>query len=644
MPGRVTPTRSIRHIGLLVLGLALLAPPAEAGSSVRLEMGAASFGESTAVRETRAVVGDRLRWIALVDGNADGRFNDPKHDYLLVDHDADGRLDDAAGAVERSALTEPVRIGAVAYRVLVESAEGESVRLEAVSRGAADALRPLPEGLTPDALDALMASDQPRDRMRAATLLRIMRDPRAATLARGLVNESALSHPQRAMLLRVLSESGHRDDVDALLGLHERIGLPGDIRERIIVSLTAVRDSRVVKRWAALLAQPSRRSRVMAARLLGGLGGADAIKVLVKRGAIETDGHVLDVLLDAMAQHPSPEAAEFLIKSAKRGGPKRAVAVRALARLGFDVPVVRKFFGRVLSSNDMRERILALDLVAGSEDLSFCPRIAPSLEHPAWEVRQAAVDAMVVLRCVGSIDALVARIGHEPRRRLKVEMGKALYELTGVYFYEDAERWSSWWGKTRAGYQVPATSHTLPDAEAGGTAAGFYGLPLESDHVLFVIDKSGSMEHVVDRDTGTTRWQMATAEVLRAARALGPKAEAGVLLFDGAITPWRSRLARMTPASLKGLERFLAGQQPAGGTNLYGALEHAFRYIGADTIFIVSDGMPSAGRYRSARGVIEAVRRLGAGRRMAVHTISVGMASRLLEQLAVENRGRYVRR
>ncbi len=99
-----------------------------------------------------------------------------------------------------------------------------------------------------------------------------------------------------------------------------------------------------------------------------------------------------------------------------------------------------------------------------------------------------------------------------------------------------------------------------------------------------------------------------------------------------------------------------------GQTNMHGGLRKAFslrakgfatrhEYVdleamaqGCDTIFLLSDGAPGAGKYIATKDILRAVRRLNQTRRIAIHGISIGMDSDLLKRLAAENGGRYARR
>jgi len=115
-------------------------------------------------------------------------------------------------------------------------------------------------------------------------------------------------------------------------------------------------------------------------------------------------------------------------------------------------------------------------------------------------------------------------------------------------------------------------------------------------------------------------------------------------LFHTTIHPWKDRLTRLTSGNRDDLRRHLLKQRPTGGTNLYDGLELALLEEDVDTIFVLSDGMPGAGKYVAKDDILRAVRRLNQTKRVAIHTVSIGMDADLMKQLAAQNGGRYVRR
>lgn len=61
-----------------------------------------------------------------------------------------------------------------------------------------------------------------------------------------------------------------------------------------------------------------------------------------------------------------------------------------------------------------------------------------------------------------------------------------------------------------------------------------------------------------------------------------------------------------------------------------------------DTIYLLSDGAPGAGRFVRPDEILREVEKLNAARQVANHTISIGMQSPLLAALAAQNGGTAV--
>ena len=95
-------------------------------------------------------------------------------------------------------------------------------------------------------------------------------------------------------------------------------------------------------------------------------------------------------------------------------------------------------------------------------------------------------------------------------------------------------------------------------------------------------------------------------------------------------------------------------QGPRSSTNLFGGLEEAFKYAGrgsydksygvaADTIFLLSDGSPTAGRLQKPDEILAEMRKINALKRIAIHGIAIGRGvGALLRRLAAEHDGQFV--
>ncbi|MFV1959818.1 MAG: VWA domain-containing protein, partial [Planctomycetota bacterium] len=320
----------------------------------------------------------------------------------------------------------------------------------------------------------------------------------------------------------------------------------------------------------------------------------------------------------------------------------------ALATVGMADPAVFEFFEHLLIGRSWQERVLALDAAAASRDLRFGPKVISNLGHRIRQVRLAAAEALAHLRSVEAIEPLIVRLEKEEDKRILNALAEALYRTTGMNLYDQAAVWRKWWKANREGFRVPEYVKDLPSECAGGTRAGFYGIPINSEHIAFVLDQSGSMSAGMElklpggRVKGN-RLTVAVRQLLKAVRELPDCGYVNVILFHTSVQPWRGDLQRLTRKNRKELSRYLRSKTPMGGTNLYDAMERALDDEDVDTIFVLSDGAPTAGKYTDMEDILRVVRRKNQIRRIVIHTISVGQDSALLRRLAEENGGRYVR-
>jgi precorrin-6B methylase 2 len=63
-----------------------------------------------------------------------------------------------------------------------------------------------------------------------------------------------------------------------------------------------------------------------------------------------------------------------------------------------------------------------------------------------------------------------------------------------------------------------------------------------------------------------------------------------------------------------------------------------------DTIYLLSDGVPSVGKFTSEDDIIREIRRLNRGRKIVIHTIAIDTDSSLLKRLSEMTGGQYVKR
>jgi HEAT repeat protein len=481
--------------------------------------------------------------------------------------------------------------------------------------------------------------------------LQILGHPSAGKRALELAEMRPVQVTVGEAVAEVLGMRGDGKAVAAMMAMLEDPQLPANVRKSIVEQLRMLRADGAIAAMVKGLKHKEAAVRAVAAEVLAGIQRLDVTKALLARVRREKDPVVLALMLEALGDHGDPAALPTLLKQAgkRRHDAPRAAAIRGLARLGFHHPKVRALLLDLLSSRDEESRILALDAAAASGDESVVPDVVPNLAHEVWQVRLAAVQALDRLRPRAAIAPLIARLEVEEAERVRDAIAGALFRMTGMNLYDDGAIWARWWAEHEQGFTVPEAIPTLPEQHVGGTQAGFYGIPIKSERVVFVIDQSGSMsaaglQRNDDEAEDLNRLDVAIREVLGAVAKLKNRAYVNVILFHTTIHPWKPALQRLNAANRGTLERHLRSKSPTGGTNLYDGLELALRTPDVDTIFLLSDGFPGSGKYVATADILRAVRRENQTRRIAIHCISIGMDSDLMQRIAAENAGRYVRR
>jgi hypothetical protein len=156
---------------------------------------------------------------------------------------------------------------------------------------------------------------------------------------------------------------------------------------------------------------------------------------------------------------------------------------------------------------------------------------------------------------------------------------------------------------------VRTASQDLTGRLARATAAAeqrFEGIALTGRSVLFLVDMSGSMDLVDEKTPDSAKWAGVRETLQKVMRSLPQLERFQVILFsDHTLYPMGSDGRWLTydpKASVESVGKALAAVTPKGNTNMYMALDAAFRFRsqGLDTIYLLSDGLPNIGEGLSA--------------------------------------------
>ena len=483
-------------------------------------------------------------------------------------------------------------------------------------------------------------------RARALRDLFLLGHPQARELALAAALEPGVA-PQIALAAAtILGAANDAKSLHALLDLASRG--PGPLTNEARRLLVRVRSESAVIAIASFLESEQPAARRLAIEILAEIPIASAGAALVARLGKEKHKSIDTLLQRSVLRYAHPRVVRRLGKPVRRarGVDEQSAAIDALARMGQRHAGVRAALIEILGSNQWELRVLVLRALEVGPYGDLAAAAARSLRHRIWQVRLSAAEALGRLRVATQIEALVSALEREKHGRVKRALGDSLSSLTGQNMSDYAELWRRWWDKE--GGAVDVSPAPRPRKRASGkkggtkTVANFYGIPVDSTRIIFVLDRSGSMKRI-DRTDGLTRLERAKKELLRAIDGLPRTTVANVIFFGSGAAEWRSSLVPLNKSNRRAVRGFLARIDSRGGTNLYDAIAMALADKQVEAIYLLSDGQPT-GRYHTTLEMLREVGRINRVKRVQIHTIALGFESALMRKLAKQNGGVYERR
>ena len=205
----------------------------------------------------------------------------------------------------------------------------------------------------------------------------------------------------------------------------------------------------------------------------------------------------------------------------------------------------------------------------------------------------------------------------------------------------------------------------------------YYGVQTAGENLVFVMDVSGSME---GKDEGSIQDQLrgqaaekagdtladavggaignflggqltseatklgsAKRELIPAIRGLDPSSRFAIIIFGENVRTWQTNMIAANATNKNLATAYIKNLSASGGTPAMAALEQAFGFSAAQTLFVATDGQPTDA---STSSILERIARMNAGRGMIIHTVGLGddQDGRFLSALAQRNGGRYSRK
>ena len=320
-------------------------------------------------------------------------------------------------------------------------------------------------------------------------------------------------------------------------------------------------------------------------------------------------------LVRALGLSDDPEAGAALLEMAREENLLvRIEVLEALGRLRVRkaLPVLQVF----LRDEDPIIRDAAARALGMLGDRFARSTLERALDDAAPRVVESAARSLGLLDDVGAAPALIAALRRVVGKDLRVEdaITEALQALSGKDIHADPELWHGWW--LTAKDQRPFQKAQEQPGSKTVTGPHYYGFPVRSSRVIFVLDISRSMGW-------NERLDSAKAELIQVLESLPATTRFNLVVFSDRAYTWNHRLTEATAVRVRRAVAFIRQQRPLSGTNTYEALVRAFEDPDADTVFFLSDGQPSVGRVIDPQVILGRVRDWNRLRRVRIHGVAL---------------------
>jgi uncharacterized protein YjgD (DUF1641 family) len=398
------------------------------------------------------------------------------------------------------------------------------------------------------------------------------------------------------------------------------------------------------------------------------------------------------LILNALRAFDSDEAFQFMIAQLRTSGDWAVRAGIAAALEKIDRPeALDALIQACRVERDTNVLVAIVDAIAGKGQKTEATlgALTGALKDPAWQVKFAALVALKKLKAVEGIDAIIdAMAGSEGK--LQYDFQETLIALTGVDKGIMPAAWRAWFDQNRqavlAGTYEPRVDER---PAAGGGAMTFFGIPVKSTRVVFVLDRSGSMAQPADwipeigtgdglpkelrEPAGRRKIDVARWQLKKVLHLMPDGAVFNLVFYNGSFEVFKDRLIKLNKRSREEAYKYIDGLDPTGATNIFDSVERAMQFAvgkdgrltkeGPDTIYLLSDGMPNQGKYTRGEDILREIGKLNEPMKLAINTVWVGTlraggggglpgigrlpdpdagGEELMEKLAEQNHGRFV--
>jgi len=381
---------------------------------------------------------------------------------------------------------------------------------------------------------------------------------------------------------------------------------------------------------------------------------------------------------------PYPAAVKPIVGMLRRGDDEtRRAAIQALQNMK-DAKAAPALI-EALDDRLPGLRVMAATALGELKAKAAAGPLAERLGASDWSLQKAAAEALGKIREKESIEPLLQTFEKEEGLLMEI-VHKSLVAITGQDFKYRPENWRKWWDRWGASFKVPTEAEIAEmKRKAAKALEGYYDprkrryhkIETLSRKMIFVIDISASMDDkivippyapqkVKDEFPNRVKIEIAKKELIDLLATLEPHVYFNIITFAGRVKTWKDNLvsASSRTSAIKYVSKLEAMKPPRGGrkqssgeeqkTNTYGALMAAFGLqdeavpnwksrSDVDTIFFVTDGIPTTGEITDVRLLIDAITEMNKSRGVVIHVVVFDkQEAKKLGPLATRNGGQCV--
>ncbi|MBI3817266.1 MAG: VWA domain-containing protein [Planctomycetes bacterium] len=495
----------------------------------------------------------------------------------------------------------------------------------------------------------------------------------------GTAADASLKADDVAMLAERLKSPNDKEKVSALYDASKNGAAPA---LRLILPFITNSNSYISDRAIAAFSQTKDEAAFLAVAKEA-LASQD---VKIKKGALEalarswlkipaeaaaaflndSDEETALLALEVYIQHPPSKApAELLKLAASAKAPARARGNALLALAKCDPSAAGAAVAAASKDKDPLVRVGAL--VAGESSNGNPDAAVAALDDTDRRVRIAALEWLQKACPGAAVPKLILHLDKEAGR-LKAMSVQTLKIITLRDFGADAAAWKNWYDQAGPNYSPPAADPAKagkkPDAapdpeETRAAGPRYYDFIVQSDRVAFVVDVSGSMREkylspgATSAGSGGDKSKLEhAAEALRDVLKQLPKGtRVSIIIFNTEPLRYQKGSKQNTARSIESspeladeVYKFVIATGAKNKTNVNDSLELVLDDSEIDTVYLLTDGAPSAGRRNLGSRITEWATRVARLSKTQVNTIGFAAKNKdaeFLKNLAEATGGRY---